>query len=416
VTVVFRLLTSLCRTDAFRLGLIYTRGSELPIETDYDPQSLIAQRFLRADDGSIVSVNERRILRLIWRNAGISRSEITGYTDLTQQSVYRIVDQLAERGIVALGAPKPGLGRGQPSPTLRLDAGYAYSAGISVNTDVADISIVDLAGNSLGADSVSLRERTMAQGLALIRASIDELRNRSGLPDNRFFGIGVGIAGFHAGGTRYNASLPLHEWSLIELGPLMHDFFGKPIWVLNGGKTGAIAESMFGVGRHIKNFAYLSFNYGFGGGLVSDGELLHGGNGNAGEFSQMYDDDEVTRRPALQLLIEKLSRSGVEIPSINYLRRHFDPQWPGIADWIEEITPAYNRLINGIWAVFDPQAIVFGGQVPPRLAELMIERTQIFGKPRYGASRPSPKLIISEIESDASAIGAAVMPFRAAYY
>ncbi|WCK80218.1 ROK family protein (plasmid) [Agrobacterium fabrum] len=86
----------------------------------------------------------------------------------------------------------------------------------------------------------------------------------------------------------------------------MTSYFERPVWALNGGKTGTVAESMFSVGRYIKDFAYLSFNYVFGGGLIWNGELLHGGNGNAGEFSQMYDDEEVHMRPALQLVMEKL--------------------------------------------------------------------------------------------------------------
>ena len=109
-------------------------------------------------------------------------------------------------------------------------------------------------------------------------------------------------------------------------------------------------------------------------------------------------------------------RNGVDVPSITYLRKNFDPKWPGVSDWVDEVTPAYNRLVNAIWAVFDPQAIVFGGQVPPGLAQLLSARTQLFGRPRYGVSRPSPKLIISEIEYDAAAMGAAVIPFKSTYY
>jgi predicted NBD/HSP70 family sugar kinase len=382
----------------------------------YSPEALIAQRFLRASDDSVVSCNERSLLRLIWRHPGLSRSELTAQSDLTQQSVHRILDLLAERGIVSLGSPKPGLGSGQPSPMLRLDGKHAYSCGISVTTDVIDICLMDLAGNILAESSIPLWDRTMAQSLDLVGEQIAEQQRRHNLSEEAFFGIGFAIAGFHIDGTRYNASLPLHEWSLIELGPLLSEFFGKPVWVLNGGKTGAIAESMFGVGRFMKHFAYLSFNYGFGGGLISNGELLQGGNGNAGEFSQMYDDEEVRRRPALQSLIEKLQRNGVDAPSISYIRKHFDRHWPGVEDWVNDVTPAYNRLINAIWAVYDPQAIVFGGQVPSDLAQMLIDRTQIFGRPRYGVSRPRPKLIISEIASDAAAIGAAVTPFRLAYY
>nr|WP_305038012.1 ROK family transcriptional regulator [Neorhizobium galegae] len=382
----------------------------------YFPEALIPPQFLRAGESGVVSPNERSLLKLIWRHPGLSRSEVTAHTDLTQQSVYRIIDQLAERGVVLLGSPKPGVGRGQPSPTIRLNARYAYSCGISVNTDVIGICLMDLAGNVLAESSVTLREHTMAQSLDLVRTRLAEAQKLNDLSPEALFGIGFAIAGYHVGGTRYNAPLPLHEWSLIELGPLLAEFFGKPVWVHNGANTGAIAESMFGAGRYVKHFAYLSFNYGFGGGLVSDGELLLGGNGNAGEFSGIYDQEENQRRPALQLLIERLVRNGVDVPSITYMRRHFEPQWPGVAEWMNEITPAYNRLVNAISAIFDPQAIVFGGQVPPDLAQMMIDRTEIFGRPRYGIPRPSPKLIISEIASDASAMGAAVTPFHSTFY
>lgn len=382
----------------------------------YFPEALIPPQFLRAGESGVVSPNERSLLKLIWRHPGLSRSEVTDHTDLTQQSVYRIIDQLAERGIVLLGSPKPGVGRGQPSPTIRLNARYAYSCGISVNTDVIGICLMDLAGNILSESSVTLREHTMAQSLDLVRTRLVEAQKLNDLSPEALFGIGFAIAGYHVGGTRYNAPLPLHEWSLIELGPLLAEFFGKPVWVHNGANTGAIAESMFGAGRYVKHFAYLSFNYGFGGGLVSDGELLLGGNGNAGEFSGIYNQEENQRRPALQLLIERLVRNGVDVPSITYMRRHFDPQWPGVAEWVNEITPAHNRLVNAISAIFDPQVIVFGGQVPPDLAQMMIDRTEIFGRPRYGVPRPSPKLIISEIASDASAMGAAVTPFHSTFY
>ena len=52
----------------------------------------------------------------------------------------------------------------------------------------------------------------------------------------------------------------------------------------------------------------------------------------------------------------------------------FDPNWPGVAEWVEITVPAYNRLVNALCAIADPQAIVFGGQIPARLAQMLIER------------------------------------------
>lgn len=382
----------------------------------YSAEALIADRFRRPGEAGVVSANERRLLQLIWRNPGISRSEITGHTDLTQQSVHRILDHLAERNIVVLGSAKPGLGRGQPSPMLQLNGGYAYACGISVNTDIIGICLIDLAGKILGEREVPLRETTMRQALQLVKQQVIELQKQNNLSDENFFGTGFAIAGYHVDGTRHNAPLPLHEWSMIELGPIIADLFDRPAWVINGAKSGAIAESLFGTGRFIRHFAYLSFNYGFGGGVIIDGELLQGGNGNAGEFSGLYDEVESERRPALQYLIDRLNRNGVNVPSIHYVRRNFDPNWPGVLEWVDDVTPAYIRLVNAIRATLDPQAIVFGGQIPPGLAAMLVERTKIFDRPRYGVHRGGPKLIVSEIASDAAAMGAAIMPFRRTFY
>jgi predicted NBD/HSP70 family sugar kinase len=383
----------------------------------YVPEALIAPRFLRAaDETTVVSSNERRLLQLIWRNPGISRAEITAHIDLTQQSVHRILDHLSERNIIRFGSARPGLGRGQPSPMLHLNGAYAYACGISVNTDIIGICLIDLAGRILGEREVPLRETTMEQALQLVKQQVIDLQRQNSLAEDDFFGVGFAIAGYHVDGTRHNAPLPLHEWSMIELGPIITDLFDRPAWVINGGKSGAIAESMFGIGRFIRHFAYLSFNYGFGGGVIIDGELLQGGRGNAGEFSALYDEVESERRPALQYLINRVNSNGIDVPSIHFMRRHFDRDWPGVSDWVEDVTPAYIRLVNAIRATLDPQAIVFGGEIPAQLASMLIERTKMFDRPRYGVHRGGPKLIISEIPSDAAAMGAAILPFRRMFY
>ena len=382
----------------------------------YCPDALIAPAFLRGPDDGVVSANERAILRRIWSVPDLSRREVTAQMDLAQQSVHRILDALADRGIIRFGPPKPGLGSGQPSPILRLNGDHAWSLGISVNSDVIDLCIIDLAGTVLARDRFAPGGRAMAACLDEVARLLAARRDALRLDPARMFGIGFAIAGFHLGGTRFNATLPLREWSLIELGPMLTQRFGVPVWTFNGGKAGAVAEAMFGIGRQHRDFAYLSFNYGFGGGLIRDGVLMDGGNGNAGEFSQMFDEEETGRRPALQLLLDALGRRGVALPSVAALCEGFDPDWPGVAEWVDEITPAYCRLINAIWAIYDPRAVVFGGEVPPDLARMLIARTRFFGVPRYGALRARPELIVSGIGADVAALGAAVRPFNLCFY
>jgi hypothetical protein len=47
---------------------------------------------------------------------------------------------------------------------------------------------------------------------------------------------------------------------------------------------------------------------------------------------------------------------------------------------------------------------------------MLSERTELFGRPRYGVPRPHPKLIVSDISGDAAAMGSAIVPFKSTFY
>ena len=385
------------------------------MSASYNPRSLVAPRFFRNRRfAEVASTNERQVLRQVWRSPGLSRAEVITRLSLTQQSVHRIVDNLVQRGQVALGQPVPSR-RGQPSPSLHLNPDFTFTIGISVNTDRAGVSLMNFAGNPV-TEVIRTEGLDMATALDRIEEVMLRLIKRAGLAVDGMFGIGFGIAGYLLDTTRYNAPLPLQEWSLIELGPLLSRRFDTPVWTDNGANTAAICETLFGTGRYTPDFAYLSFNYGFGGAIVMNGELLQGGHGNAGEFSGMYDVVASSHRPALKFLIERLNARGVEISSIYELRRSFDPSWPGVPEWLDEVTPAYNSLINAICAIVDPQAIVLGGEMPRELAEMFILRTEFYNRPRYGVPRRVARLLISEVAGGASASGAAALPLKAEFF
>lgn len=384
----------------------------------YDPFAQIAPPFLRnSRPGDCVSDNERQVLRHCFRMRDISRAELLARLDLTQQSLHRIVEQLKARKVLDLGPMKPPTGRGQPSPTLVLNPDYAFTIGISINTDNAGVSLMDFAGG-YSATTLLIDGLSMDKALARIEEAANSLMDERGLHRDKLMGVGFGIAGYLVTGTSFNAPLPLHEWSLIELGPLISARFNAPVWTENGANTAALCEALFGVGRYISNFAYLSFNYGFGGAVINNGELLRGGHGNAGEFSGIYDDEENPRRPALKHLLDILQQNRIPVTTIEDLHKRFDPNWPGVSDWVEIAKGPYNRLVNALCAIVDPQAIVFGGQIPPRLADMFIEETNFYWhrRARYGVPRRMAKLIVSEQTSDPSAIGAAALPLKACFF
>ena len=383
----------------------------------YDPKQSIPTRFRRgAKSTDIVSRNERELLRIVRLNPGISRAELTERMELTQQSVYRLTESLATRGMLKLGVPRPGTGRGQPSPTIMLNARYSFSAGISVNTDMAGVCLLDFAGNVLLTELTGIVNRPMRQVLERAKAVIEGGIKSRNLEPETMFGAGFAITGFLQEGTTYNTPLPLHEWSLIELGPLVSELVGRPTWTGNFANTAAVCESMLGLGKYIPDFVYLSFDFGFGGAIIANGELLRGGHGNAGELSAMFAESESDKRPALEFLLKNLRENGIEVMSVDDVRRTYDPSWPGIDEWIEQVTPALNRVVNAVYAVIDPQAIVYGGQIPKELAKRLVSRTEFVRSPRHGRLMKAPRLLVSELKEDASSVGAAVLPFKEMFF
>ncbi|OLP58873.1 NagC family transcriptional regulator [Xaviernesmea oryzae] len=365
-----------------------------------------------------ISDNERMILDIVRRSMPIGRSSIAPRTNLTQQSVHRLIEGLIERGFLRIGAPLKGM-RGQPSPTIELAATAGYSVGISVNTDSATLCLADFCCRIVEEEELEIGPQDRMRTLDALSERLAAMMARHSIARSQLIGLGFSISGFFVDeGRAFNAPEPLRDWSLIDLKPILKAQFGLPVWMDNNATTAAVGESLRGAGLWCSTFAYLSFNYGFGGGLILNGRPYHGFHGNAGEFSGIYEPEEAHHRPALQYLLRALQAEGVDVGSVEDMRRRFDPAWPGVEAWLDQTMPLLNRLVATLVTVLDPQAIVFGGQLPRALGEMMIARVRMpSSRPhRYNAPPAEARLVLAETAGDAAAIGAALMPLKMIYF
>ena len=378
----------------------------------YHPHARIRPRFHReTGDSRVVTPNERRVLSAIWNEPGLPRSSLNGRLDLTQQSIHRIISALEARGIIKLGELAPPAFKGKPSPKLTLNPRFACSVGISVNTDSAGVTVMDFAGG-METRAIDTYNLSMAEGLSRIDKVIGDLLAETGFGQNDIFGVGFGISGFLVEGTRYNAPEPLEEWSTLQLGPYLADHYQLPVWTENGANAAALCEMMFGLGRDCSNFAYLSFNYGFGGGLIVNGELLRGGFGNAGELSAMFRPEEKDDRPRLRSLLDMLQERGVNVSSIQDLADRFDISWPGVGrmagSGLGPQQPGDQCCQRGrgpgsrdLWRT-DPEAARRGADRPDRtLHDSSLRHLQ-----------KDARMLPSTIQGETAAMGAATLPLK----
>jgi glucokinase len=77
------------------------------------------------------------------------------------------------------------------------------------------------------------------------------------------------------------------EWWGFSLGPTLGEHFGLP-WALEKDTNVAIlGEAVFGAGRGARDLVYLTISTGIGGAVLSDGRLLTGPDGVAGELGHL---------------------------------------------------------------------------------------------------------------------------------
>lgn len=79
----------------------------------------------------------------------------------------------------------------------------------------------------------------------------------------------------------------LPAWHGFAIADYIQDACGIPATLENDANACAIAEWKFGAGQGTTNMVFFTFGTGLGAGLILDGKLYGGANGNAGEFGHM---------------------------------------------------------------------------------------------------------------------------------
>lgn len=79
----------------------------------------------------------------------------------------------------------------------------------------------------------------------------------------------------------------LPGWDNIYIVKQIEAHFGVTPKLENDANASAVAEWKFGAGRGARNMVFLTFGTGLGAGLILDGKLYRGANGNAGEVGHI---------------------------------------------------------------------------------------------------------------------------------
>lgn len=379
----------------------------------------IMPRLKRAMDRAM-SERERQVLTLLRRDGAMSRSALIRETGLSGTAIFRVTEDLVRAGHVRLGEPVKE-GRGQPSNLVEIVPGSALALGIAVMTDTAEAVLMDLSGTVVARANITRPRMARQEILEAAREFAHDTCADSALDAARIEAVGVALAGFFTGKPGHlNPAAALDDWALRDLRADAETVLARPVMVENIANAAAVGEALLGAGQNHRSFAYVSVASGFGGGYVLNGEPWRGAFGNAGEFAALLK-HAGQRVPNLETLRETLSRAGIATDNVGDLVARYDPDWPGLEDWIGDTKPAFRMLAHLIHFCVDVEAVIIGGRLPTDLARRIAEAAAIdpadrSARIRRGVPHPDPIILAAETGPLSYAIGAAALPLSARFF
>jgi len=100
--------------------------------------------------------------------------------------------------------------------------------------------------------------------------------------------IGIGIGAPNANYYKGTVEQPTNlNWGTINVIEIVKKYFQVPVAITNDANAAAIGEMQFGAAKGMKDFIVITLGTGLGSGIVSNGKLIYGHDGFAGEIGHV---------------------------------------------------------------------------------------------------------------------------------
>ncbi|MER7460770.1 ROK family transcriptional regulator [Micromonospora sp. NPDC126480] len=245
-----------------------------------------------ADQTTVRRSNLSLVLRYLSTRGPASRAAIAAETGLNKTTVSSLISELQARGLVTETGLQQAGAVGRPGRAISLDGATVGALGLEINVDYIATYGLDLTGRTLidrrvGFDAMgSDVDRSLRQLSQVMGAALTDL-DSAGL---RVMGITVAVPGLVNVETGTVLYAPNLGWRNVPVAQRLADTAPTvpiPVSVDNDANLAALAEFTVGVAAGTPDLVYLTGEVGVGGGVISGGRLLRGGDGFAGEVGHL---------------------------------------------------------------------------------------------------------------------------------
>lgn len=228
-------------------------------------------------------LNRALVLRLLRQKGPCSRAELATYSGLKRATITHIMNELLEVGLV-VESGWIGRGKGRRSIELCFNDERYCVIGVMLTRSFYSISVMGLSGKTYGTWTYPIAENEAAQRTILhicsrIQCLIERVRAN-------ILAVGFAVPGpYKVENGELLFLTNLNGWDGIPLRAVFREAFDIPVIIENDANAGAIACHFYrSQETDMQQMAYIVAGEGIGCGMISDGELMKGNDGIAGEI------------------------------------------------------------------------------------------------------------------------------------
>lgn len=227
-------------------------------------------------------INRGVVLNLIRRRQPISRADLARVSGLQRSTVSQITEQLIQERWVVHGATGR-LPRGRRPTFLKLNDRRAIIV-VDLRPATTAIAVCDVNGRFLAHEGIQTPPDATT-GAKLLAQKIQQLMANH--PELIFEGIGVSVPGRFDENQQRVVFAPNLKWQHFDLRGPIEKASGLQVELENAANACVLAEVWFGHAEQPRDLVVVTISEGVGVGIFSNGHLVKGWNGLAGEFGHV---------------------------------------------------------------------------------------------------------------------------------
>ena len=164
-----------------------------------------------------------------------------------------------------------------------------YKIGLDLGGTNSVFGIVDKDGNILKRTSIKTQAYPTAE--AYVKAAVEALSKIidevGGIETIEAMGIGAPNGNIITGCIEDAPNIAWAHRTRVPLVDMFSDALDIPVRMTNDANAAAIGEKTFGVAKNMNDFIVITLGTGVGSGIVCNGKLVYGNDGNAGELGHI---------------------------------------------------------------------------------------------------------------------------------